>query len=303
MPVVYVDSGLTDASVANAKRSGAMVVELDMSIPFTAARARNAGFERLMRLRPPPAFVQFIDGDCTLDRDWLPKALAAMGDPAVVAVCGRRRELRPQASVYNALCDVEWNTPVGEALAFGGDVLLRAAQLDTAGGYDSRLIAGEEPELALRLRERGYRILRIDADMTWHDASIMEFRQWWKRAVRGGHAYAEVAVLHWRSPFGIWKRETARALIWAIGLPVAAVLLAFLSPWFLLLFAAYPLQILRLAFRSPSAEHPWAYAGLNMISKFAEALGMVRFLLNRVQGRTSRIMEYKTPIAEGHGEP
>ena len=44
-PVVYVDSGSTDGSDAvRARESGADVIELDMSIPFTAARARNAGF-------------------------------------------------------------------------------------------------------------------------------------------------------------------------------------------------------------------------------------------------------------------
>ena len=37
--VVYVDSGSTDGSVAMVRELGATVVELDLSIPFTAARA------------------------------------------------------------------------------------------------------------------------------------------------------------------------------------------------------------------------------------------------------------------------
>lgn len=45
-PIIYVDSGSTDNSVAEARARGAEVVELDMSIPFTAARARNAGAAR-----------------------------------------------------------------------------------------------------------------------------------------------------------------------------------------------------------------------------------------------------------------
>ena len=41
--IVYVDSGSTDQSIALAESLGAQVVELDASIPFTAARARNVG--------------------------------------------------------------------------------------------------------------------------------------------------------------------------------------------------------------------------------------------------------------------
>jgi glycosyltransferase involved in cell wall biosynthesis len=42
--VVYVDSGSSDDSVALAESFGAVVVVLDTARPFTAARARNAGF-------------------------------------------------------------------------------------------------------------------------------------------------------------------------------------------------------------------------------------------------------------------
>ena len=42
-PVIYVDSGSTDGSVAAARARGAQVVALDMTRPVTAARARNAG--------------------------------------------------------------------------------------------------------------------------------------------------------------------------------------------------------------------------------------------------------------------
>src|SRR6187549_1014852 len=68
--VVYVDSGSTDGSVAAARGLGAEVVELDLGIPFTAARARNAGFARLAAILPGVAYVQFVDGDCELEPRW-----------------------------------------------------------------------------------------------------------------------------------------------------------------------------------------------------------------------------------------
>src|SRR5271154_4207050 len=64
--VVYVDSGSTDGSVAAAKEAGAVVVDLDMSRPFTMARGRNAGLAKLREVYPDLGFVHFVDGDCEL---------------------------------------------------------------------------------------------------------------------------------------------------------------------------------------------------------------------------------------------
>jgi glycosyltransferase involved in cell wall biosynthesis len=70
---VYVDSASTDGSIESAKNLGVCVIALDMSKPFTAARARNVGFEAMMKLFPHIEFVQFVDGDCEVLPGW-PKA-------------------------------------------------------------------------------------------------------------------------------------------------------------------------------------------------------------------------------------
>lgn len=164
--LIYVDSGSTDGSAAAARDLGAEVVDLDLSRPFTAARARNAG---LAALSSGIELVQFADGDCELDPGWIGAAADFMQThPRAAAVCGRRRERFPEASVYNRLCDAEWNTPVGEATACGGDAMMRVAAVYTAGGYREGLIAGEEPELCLRLRRAGWQVWRLDAEMTLH---------------------------------------------------------------------------------------------------------------------------------------
>ncbi|HMC94328.1 MAG TPA: glycosyltransferase, partial [Polyangia bacterium] len=171
-PCVYVDSGSTDGSVVLARGLGAHVVELDLGTPFTAARARNAGFRRLLEVAPGIAFVQFVDGDCEVVPGWLPRAARRLEErPELAVVCGRRRERFVGASLYNRLCDIEWDTPVGDARACGGDALIRRVALEGVGGYDPRLIAGEEPELCVRLRAAGFKVERLDADMTLHDAA------------------------------------------------------------------------------------------------------------------------------------
>lgn len=287
-PLVYVDSGSTDGSVAAARAAGAEVVALDMTVAFTAARARNAGLARLVALGAPE-FVQFVDGDCVLQPGWLPAARTFLVErPEVGVVCGRRREIRPEASIWNRLCDAEWDTPVGQARACGGDALMRVAAVQAVGGYDPTLIAGEEPELCVRLRAAGWRVWRIDREMTLHDAGMTRIGQWWKRTRRGGHAFAEGAALHGAPPERHWVAETRRAVLWGAVLPVVAVLGMLITPWSLLLFLLYPLQMLRL-----SRRYGWERGVFMVLAKVPEAVGVLQYWLNRLRRRQARLIEYK----------
>lgn len=288
--VIYVDSGSTDDSAARAEALGAEVVRLDMTRPFTAARARNAGFA----LVGDADFVQFVDGDCEVEQGWIDTALAALAaDPRLAIVAGRRRELFPERSLYNRICDDEWNTPVGPARAVGGDMLVRREALAGIGGFDPTLIAGEEPEMCLRMAHAGWGIRRLDAPMTVHDAAMTRFGQWWRRARRGGHAFAEVSWRYRDGPEGFWRREARRALLWAVALPLAILLGALLTPWAWLLLALYPLQIARIALRDPEPRDRWTRAALTVLGKFPEARGAIEYHLNRLAGRRAGLIEYK----------
>jgi GT2 family glycosyltransferase len=297
--VVYVDSASTDGSVALARSLDVAVVELDMSVPFTAARARNEGFQRLLQADPAIDFVQFIDGDCEVVPSWWDRArqeLEARSDTAVV--CGRRRERFPDASVYNLLCDLEWDTPVGEAEACGGDALMRADALKAVGGYNSSLIAGEEPDLCLRLRAQGWKVVRLDEEMTLHDAAMTRFGQWWKRMVRAGHAFAEVSWLHRREPLRLWVRETRSNWFWGLVVPGLALAAAWWTYGLsLLLLLAYPLlgfRIYRGRRRRGDASHTAAlYAGFCVLGKFAQVVGQLRYHRHRLLARQSTLIEYK----------
>lgn len=285
--IVYVDSGSTDGSVALAQGLGVEVVRLDMARPFTAARARNAGWQALKG--DAPDFVQFVDGDCEVLPGWIGAALAAFErHPAAVVLCGRRRERYPEVSVFNRLADLEWNTPPGRAKACGGDALMRFAPLCAAGGYREDLIAGEEPELCLRLRQAGGEVWRIDRDMTLHDAAMTRFSQWWRRSRRAGFAFAEGAALHGAGPERHWVAETRRALFWGAALPAAIGLAGLIWPPLWLAVLIYPLQMLRLARR---AGLEWA--AFTVLGKFAEAQGALEFLWRRATGRRRGLIEYK----------
>ncbi|UVK85510.1 glycosyltransferase [Pseudomonas sichuanensis] len=294
--VVYVDSGSTDGSQALAQGLGVEVLALDMTRPFTAARARNEGFACLQSLLPTLGYVQFVDGDCEVMDGWLQQACEFLdARPEVAVVCGRRRERFPQHSVYNLLCDLEWDTPVGEARACGGDALMRAEAFRAVGGFRAGLIAGEEPELCIRLRGRGWKIWRLPAEMTLHDAAMTRFSQWWRRSLRAGYAFAEGAFLHGAPPERHWQRESRRAWLWGLGIPLAIVAAcALLGGWGLLLLLLYPLQAVRLARRGGrSVRENWLQAVFLVLGKFPEMLGQVRFLLNRLTAGKTVLIEYK----------
>ena len=290
--VVYVDSGSTDDSVAAARAAGVEVVELDMSVPFTAARARNAGFARIREIAPELRLVQFLDGDCEVAGGWIDTARAALlAEPDVAAVCGRRREKFPEASLWNRMIDREWAAAApGEVRACGGDSMMRVAAFEAVGGFDPGLIAGEEPELCYRMRQAGWRILRLDAEMTRHDAALTRFSQFWQRARRTGHTYAEGAAMYGHGPERYRVAETRRALLWGLALPLAALLgVVLVSPWALLLLLAWPAQALRMMLRGSR----WEEAVFLTLGKLAEVQGIAGYWRGRLTGRRRGLIEYK----------
>lgn len=303
--VVYVDSGSTDGSLETAADLGAEVVRLDTSTPFTAARARNAGLEHLLADGPAPELVQFIDGDCELDPNWLTAASGALTEQAAAAVvAGRRRERFPEQSIYNELCDIEWDTPVGLTEACGGDLLARVKALDAVHGFRETMIAGEEPELCLRLRQRGWEIWRLDREMTLHDAAIERFGQWWRRARRAGHAFAETAWIHGSESGRLGVRPLLSMLTWALGPVLLAGLLALLvGPLGLAVLLVYPLQGLRIAQRMQRRGIPARparlYAAFVLLAKPAQVGGAVRFVASLVAGRERHLIEYKGAHRDG----
>ena len=298
--VVYVDSGSTDGSVARARELGASVVELASDRPFTAARARNAGFDRLVERRPDLRYVQFVDGDCEVAEGWLAHALAYLeAHPDIGVVAGRRRERHPEASPYNRLADMEWNTPVGPATELGGDALFRRRAFEDAGRYDPTMIAGEDPELCLRVRRAGWQVVRLDHEMTHHDAAMHEFSQWWTRATRAGHAYAESFHMHGAPPERYRARELRSIVFWGGVVPAAAVGLAPATLGLSVLGAAAGYGALATRIyrhrrrRGDAAPDARLYAAATTLGKLAEMRGVTRYVSDRARGRRGGLIEYK----------
>jgi glycosyltransferase involved in cell wall biosynthesis len=294
--VVYVDSGSSDDSVQIAQDRGAVVVELDLTIPFTAARARNAGFARLRDIAPSLSYVQFVDGDCEIIRGWTHEAVTFLESrPDIAAVFGRLRERHPEQSVYNWLCDKEWNGPVGEVRSCAGNVMIRACALEAVGGYREDVIAAEEDELCVRLRAANWRIWRLESEMGLHDAAIMHFAQWWKRSSRTGYAFAQGAFLHGATPERHFIWQLSRTLLWGILLPFVCLVTGIsLHPWGWTSWLVYPLQLMqRFSRQTGSFSDRFSLSFFELIGRFPESWGVIKFVSDRALDRRARIIEYK----------
>jgi GT2 family glycosyltransferase len=289
--VVYVDSGSSDHSLENARNLSVTAIELDASLPFTAARARNTGFEMLRALQPNLEFVQFVDGDCDLAKGWIETAADFLAQhPDVALVCARTRERYPGRSIYNWLCDEEWNCPVGEIEGCGGIATIRIAAFDQIGGFRSELVAGEDTELCLRLREQGWKLWRLGREMAMHDAALIRFGQWWRRSARAGFAYADVSQLCKSSPMRIWRWEKMRAIFWGAILPLAVLSGALLNNLAFAGLLLYPAQICRTAVRrDPFSAASWRFAAFTMLSRFAEVQGLALYYLSRWKREATRL--------------
>ena len=299
--LVYVDSGSDDGSVEFAREQQVLVVELDTRIPFSAGRARNEGMALLLERYPDIEYVQFIDGDCEVAGQWLQQAYQRLqSSQQLAAVCGRRRERFPEHSIYNHLCDMEWNTPVGVADSCGGDFMARVDAFKQVDGFNPTVIAGEEPDLCYRLRAKGWRIERIDEEMTLHDANIQRFSQWWRRTLRSGHAYTHNMVLHWGDGQRFNVRKVISIALWGALLPLVFFVSLLSGLWLavIVLVALYAVMVHKITRylvrdRGFAPAESRLYGVFTMLGKVPQMLGVLQFLIKSASAKDLEIIEYK----------
>ena len=292
--ILYVDSGSTDGSLDLAARLGAVVLPLPAGA-FTAARARNFGWRHATG-----EMILFLDGDTILDADFPLAALAELEkDAANAAAWGHRREFCGCVSVYVRVLDLDWVYAPGETLFFGGDVLVRRAALESVGGFDEKLIAGEEPEMCRRMRNNSWRIQHIDVPMTLHDLAITRFSQYWRRATRAGYAFASVSARFRATSDPFWssdaRRNRIRGLFWLLS-PILALAISvwLLSPlplalWLLLLVSVTLRSAWLSRWKSNDRKTLILYGLHSHLQQVPIFLGQLQYLTNRDR----KLMEYK----------
>ena len=100
-------------------------------------------------------------------RGWLDEALAVLAShPDAGAVTGRVVDCSPDDKP-----DVSAGPSAGalrEVRHGGGAALYRRAVLEQVGPFNPYLISDEEPELCLRIRHAGYRVLQTESLIAYH---------------------------------------------------------------------------------------------------------------------------------------
>ena len=245
--------------------------------------------------------MQFLDGDCFLQPDWLKTAEAALAtDPNCAAIIGHLEERRPDASIYNRLMAIEWASPAGPLENFGnlgGIMMVRLSVFEALGGFRPEFIAGEDSEFGVRIGLAGHTVRKLDTPMATHDANMHHFSQWWKRSVRSGHAIGQRAHLHANGPLRDCARERFSTFLWGIALPILVLLTLWPTGGLsLLLLGGYVLLGWRIyryrRRRGETRDDSWLYTQYTLLGKFANGWGLLMFFANQQRGRF-RIIEYK----------
>lgn len=300
-PVVYVDSGSTDDSVNVAKTMVTLVHELDRSSPFSAARARNEGFDVITKAFPSLKYVQFVDGDCVVAPGWFDagiEALSAEDSPSLVL--GHRKELKPDFTVYNRLAAIEWDSPVGELTNFGcliGSFLVKVPVFREMNGFKTNVIAGEDSELGVRMCLAGHTMEKIDHHMETHDANILKFSQWWNRAVRAGHAIGQRAHINGNTAVKDCVKERKSTIVWGIAMPLVAIIMLFIMPLISLgILSLYGLMFYKVYryMKKQGMTHDDAmiYTTSIVVGKVANGVGFLKFQMNAMK-KHYVLIEYK----------
>lgn len=290
--MIYVDSASTDGSIDIAKAHQVPFIELTQDRPLNAARSRNAGFDWVLENYPDIQFIHLLDGDCTLDPNWLSAAISELNENEnIAAVTGRLREKEYEKSIYARLCDMGWYIRPGEIFTAGGVATIKAFIFNEIGGFNDSLIAGEELEFYSRIREKGYKLRCLEQEIGKHDSNISSYHEWWTRTVRTGFSYASAAK--WKKQ----KKERVSLIFWGGILPLMIVTSFFFSTLLGGLFILlYPIQVIRtfMKLRTPyNAASRFLFAFFCVLDKFPAFLGFLKYHYAKMTGRKQQIIEYK----------
>lgn len=235
--VIVADSLSDDRTVALASQFPVQVVQL------RHRRDRGCGVgAQLAYQHSRGKYLYVVDGDMELPPAFLRAALGVLErDPRVAGVAGQLEELRPDTDLARIRGRRRRSAHggVGPVEALHGGGLYRREAIEDAGGYLTHpaLHAHEEFELALRLKARGWSLVRIAEVSMRHaghaDAAFSLLRRRWN----SGYAFGSgelIRVAVGQPYFGrVLRTFPFHFLAWSWWLMLAvSIALWPVSPWF-----------------------------------------------------------------------
>ena len=236
--------------------------------------------------------MQFLDGDMALFPDW-PRAAAEFlyGHEDVAAVCGNLEESSP-GILFEAL-QIDWMPREGAIRHCGGAAMYFRAALQEAGGFPTDVAYGEEPLLCWRLRNAHDRkIYQMNRGMAHHNLGFRGLRDYWRRNVRCGQTYAEIASRCWRTPDPLWKRECIMNAAWAFAMLGGVLALVVGNAWVriaVMTAAGFVLvrKFVQTRLKGHSARVALVYALHTYFSKLSIAWGELRWFSRHIRRKVT----------------
>ena len=273
--IILVDDGSSDDTAAIGERHAVRVLRGPGRGP---GAARNLGWRAA-----ESELIWFVDSDCEIRPDALPRLRAALGDE-FAAAGGSYANARPHSLVatliHEEIVDRHLAMPSEVDFLASFNVLYRRGVLDKVGGFDERFLKAQDAELAFRVRRAGERLAFDPRSQVahFHDDGLLSYLRtqakqgyWraWLYAVHpqhmSGDSYSGRGD-HLQPPLAL----VALALTALAALPVAGW--AAIAAWLALLGLAWPLAA-RLV-RRTRRPALWLHLPLGAVRALARGLGM-----------------------------
>lgn len=292
--IIYVDTGSRDRSVEIAQRNNVVAIEERSQFP-SPGLARNRGIREAQH-----DIIHFVDGDMTINRDYLKEAVKVLRNDDVACVIGNVRERNSEKSFLARVLNYPWSSrETGFVDAPGGGGTFRREVLQTAGGYNPLILKGQETELGYRIRERGYRIYKIERTMAVHDYGIDSLYDFLRRSYRLGSSYGMIMTMPQSKSYADLTTRARSLFLQAIFFTALIILLGMTGRLLLFVFVpfAVALYVLLRHWREIVMEkrpNGYAYYLLMQFSKPVVLCGFVAFLLRRYMSILSRVLLGRT---------
>ncbi|MCL4488735.1 MAG: glycosyltransferase [Chloroflexi bacterium] len=170
--IVLVDSASSDKTIEIAQHYPISILRLRPGQRLTSHAGRYVGTRFTSG-----DYVLFLDGDMALCPGWLERALAVMRDqPDVAAITGHwydypRADGTAGSPNPAQLKLADRDTDVSRV---GGAAMYRRSVLEQVGTFNPYFYSDGEPELCVRIRHAGYRILRLGSPIAFHYSDPVE---------------------------------------------------------------------------------------------------------------------------------
>lgn len=162
--IILSDSASTDKTIAIAMEYPINIVQLKKNWPLSAAAGLYIGFQHSIG-----KYIYFLGGDMVLDKEWFVNALPYLKEEKIAAVSGIEDEFIDESTVIGRKMkeSARLDMPVGEVEMVGTAIFKRKV-LDEVGPHNPYLKGGEDRDLAYRIRDAGYKLIRINSRSLFH---------------------------------------------------------------------------------------------------------------------------------------